>query len=154
MQADPKTVLNGVLENVLEQFAFMFCEPREPGQLPEPDGALLYAAIEFHGTSSGRVDAAVPQAMAIELAANALGIDEEEESAAGAADALRELLNIICGQALTALLGDEPVFNLSIPSVTSCDHETWQALASDARTIHVMVEDYPFLLRVEAPEQQ
>jgi len=152
MQADLKATLSGVLENVLEQFAFMFCEPVEFDQVPVPDEPLLQASMTYSGPSTGSLAIAVPQALAAEVAANALGIDDEEESGAASHDALRELLNVICGQMLTAIAGEEPVFDLSIPEVTPCDGEAWQAMAADDKTAHFSVEDYPFLLRVEAPE--
>lgn len=149
MQADLKSVLGGVLENVLEQYAFMFCEPSEPEHMPEPDGSLLQVTMTFSGASRGALCVAVPQALAAELATNALGIDEEEQPEGAADDALRELLNIICGQTLTAVAGEEPVFDLSIPAVAPCDHETWKALATGEKTIPFVIEGYPFLLRAE-----
>ena len=152
MKIDLQQKLGEVLENVLEQFAFMFCEPTTPDEMPEPSGDLLHASMQFNGPSTGKLDMMTPRSLAIELAANAMGIDEDDEAAAGASDALRELLNIICGQMLTALAGDEPVFDITIPDVTVCDHVAWKELVSDERTGFFMVEDYPFLLRVEAPE--
>jgi CheY-specific phosphatase CheX len=152
MKIDLQQKLSEVLENVLEQFAFMFCDSTTPDEIPEPSGVLLHTSMQFNGPSSGSLDMMTPQALAIEIAANAMGIEQEEEAAAGASDALRELLNIICGQMLTAFAGDEPVFDITIPNVTACDHEAWKELVSDERTGVFMVEDYPFLLRVDAPE--
>ncbi len=152
MQTELQEKLTEVLTDVLEQFAFMFCEPTAPNPVPAPSGAMLRASMQFTGHSTGRLDVAAPQALAAEVAANALGIDEEEESAAAADDALRELLNIICGQILTAWAGEQPVFTLSIPHIAPCDDEAWQVMADDDRTVHFKVEDYPFLLRIEMPD--
>ncbi len=58
MQVDLQVKLSEVLENVLEQFAFMFCEPVEADQVAPPAGELLHASMTFSGPSTGRLDMA------------------------------------------------------------------------------------------------
>ena len=50
------------------------------------------------------------------LAANLLGVDSNDEDAgAQGEDAVREFMNIVCGQLVTAVYGADEVFNLTIP---------------------------------------
>lgn len=52
------------------------------------------------------------------LAANLLGIDPQDEDAeAKAKDAVKEFMNIICGQLVTAIHGSNEVFDLTIPQI-------------------------------------
>ena len=64
MDAERQEKLNAVLENVLEQFAFMFCDPVTPDELPEPDGELMRASMAFTGPTSGRLTIAAPRELA------------------------------------------------------------------------------------------
>ena len=73
-----------------------------------------------------------PESLCRSLAANALGIDDEDDIPDDAkVDSLKELLNITCGNVLTRTFGTSPVFNLSIPEVTEAEPETWRLLMGD-----------------------
>ena len=53
-----------------------------------------------------------------ELAANMLGIDEDEEiEETQKHDALKEALNVICGNVLPAIAGRQAVFNIGAPEM-------------------------------------
>jgi chemotaxis protein CheY-P-specific phosphatase CheC len=153
METDRQEKLNVVLEGVLEQFAFMFCEPTTSDDLGDPGEQLLHASMAFTGHGKGIVDIAAPVGFAKELAANALGIDEDEEAEDAAQDALKELLNIICGQTLTTLLGETPVFDLTVPEVTPYTADDWEELLNDEKVAHYMVDGYPLLLHVDLKEE-
>jgi CheY-specific phosphatase CheX len=59
---------------------------------------------------------AVPEALARTIAANFLGMDEDDPIVEEhGSDSLGEILNVICGHLLTALYGRDGVFDLSIP---------------------------------------
>ena len=83
-----------------------------------------------------------------EIALNFLGLDDdaniEDESAH---DAFKEILNIMCGQMLTAIAGDEPIFQLGMPELSRVDAEQWKALCGDEQTVAFMVEDHSALAR-------
>jgi hypothetical protein len=56
--------------------------------------------------------------VAPELAVNMLGLDDDVQvSPADQKDALREMLNIICGNLLPALAGDQAVFDIEAPEI-------------------------------------
>jgi hypothetical protein len=58
-------------------------------------------------------------------------------------------MNVTCGHVLTALAGDRPVFNLSIPEVRPMDGKAWDALASDKDTVRFSVDGRPVHIRLQ-----
>jgi CheY-specific phosphatase CheX len=105
--------------------------------------------MSFSGDSEGSLALAVPTKLCSEIAANVLGVDAETDLPDGqASDALRELLNVVCGHVLTALAGGKAVFDLSVPTVRDLDFAGWQSLRDEANTIAFIVDDSPALLRI------
>ncbi|MCW8130061.1 MAG: chemotaxis protein CheX [Planctomycetota bacterium] len=129
MSAEACKTLETVFPDILQQAAFAFGEPSAPGDLPFPEDGLL-GGIRFSGSSAGSVQIAAPTALAGELAANALGLEPGDELVPGhAEDALRELLNIVCGNLLTAWAGEKAVFDLTPPEVAPLTEAAWKDLA-------------------------
>ncbi len=116
MQQQKSATLTAIFSDVLANLAFMFTD--EDDAPPEADGGWSEASIEYHGCVGGALRLVYPKPFAIELAANLLGTDPADVDAESqAADAVKELMNIICGQLVTAMHGTGAVFNLSIPQV-------------------------------------
>lgn len=131
MNTDVQTV-SDVFCEVLEAFAFMFADPL-PADAAEVGGdEALRVTMTFAGPSGGTMTLVAPEPLCRSLAANALGIDDEDAIPDEAkADSLKELLNITCGNVLTKTFGTSPVFNLSIPEVAEADPEVWRRLMGD-----------------------
>ena len=104
--------------------------------------------MTFAGEMSGTIALALPQGMCDEIAANVMGLDPDEVGDEHRADAVKEVLNVTCGNVLTALAGEKPVFDLSIPQVEPIDADGWAKLAADDDVAGVQVDDYPVLLRL------
>lgn len=102
---------------VLETAAFMTVWPwsEQDGDMPAPDVA---ANMIFSGPCSGRLTIRVAPQITTTLAMNMLGEcdtcspDDEQPR-----DALKEVLNMICGNVLTLWFGDDPIFELSPPQL-------------------------------------
>lgn len=108
--------LASVVLEVLGDLAFMITDD-EPVQTPA-EADWLQGEIAYHGAATGTVRCWCTRGLAIQLAANLLGIETEEDRAQlSAEDALREFLNVLCGQLVTAWYGRTAIFNLSIPVV-------------------------------------
>ncbi len=149
MNPEHNEMLIRVFTEVLEQLAFMFVEPPDSDETPAPSDPV-YTTMSFRGPCSGTVTLAVPREMAPVLAANVLGLNPEDElGALAASDALKELLNVTCGNVLTAIAGDEPVFDLTVPEVEDCTAEAWAELAARPGTVHCLADDFPVLLNLE-----
>jgi CheY-specific phosphatase CheX len=147
MNSETETILRDSLSTVLQDFAFMFAEPPEDDAPPmEP---CIAVNMQFHGPISGAALLAVPVSLASELAANVLGVDPDEgESPEVALDAVKELLNVTTGNLVTALAGEDPIFDLSIPERVPFDHATWAAQCAQPGTFVLLVEDRPLLFSV------
>ena len=126
-----------VLSSVLEKMAFIFTEELSTEELLADPGECLGVEIRFQGPHKGQVNLVAQFPLGKELAANMLGTDEEEITEEMVCDALKEVLNMACGQFLTARYGSEPVFNLSVPEVNRVEAGTWVDISSrpDSRVL-------------------
>lgn len=148
MQTKHKEVLEEVFNDVAEKLAFMFSEPVEKTEMPTPETECVLAKMSFRGPLTGRVALASSVELCPLIAANVLGMEPDDEGVeARGADALQELLNVICGNALTAVGGEQAVFDLTVPEMTSLTPEAWNELADDSDTLAFIMEDYPVLLQ-------
>ncbi len=149
MEANHREMLTEVFCEVIENLAFMFGEAAEEGELEDSAGGYVLAAMSFSGPMSGRIELAVPREMRAEIAANVLGIDLDDELATSSADdALKELLNVTCGQVLTHLAGEEPVFDLGVPEVSDLAEDGWKAMSKAPGAAAVQLDEGPTLLRL------
>lgn len=153
MTQDTTIELAEAVENVLDVQAFMFAENADLDELDPPEESCLHSSISFEGETCGRIDLIFPQELCVELAANVLGIEAEEvDDDEDAEDALKELLNVICGQFLTRHFGSEPVFHLTIPQVESLELETWEEWKGRAGTTGFEVDFSPVLVHLMLEE--
>ncbi len=143
-----------VLAEVLERQAFMFADPPAEGAPPpRPKGVCLKASMSFHGPKSGSVTLCAPVSVCESLAVNMLGVDAGyfEQGSEGSPhrlseashDALKELLNVVCGNILTEVAGEKPVFNLSIPVASDIHEDEWEDLPRQSGAVALVVEGSP-----------
>lgn len=101
---------------VFETAAFLNLYPTDSEEeIPAPDCA---ASMTFHGAARGRVTLRVNHEILESVVENLLGEACEGPDADGRkGDALKELLNMLCGNILTEYYGTEPIFDLSPPEL-------------------------------------
>ena len=75
------------------------------------------ASVSFHGPFNGKLVAIASGELLPAIAANMLG-DDQPPTERQQLDALGEIANVICGNVLPAIAGENPVFVLSPPEVT------------------------------------
>jgi hypothetical protein len=125
------TDLKTVVTDVLGDLAFMVTDDEAPDL--RAGAVWMQARITYFGPASGTLSCWCTRDLATQLAANLLGIEPEEGQALTAADdALREFMNVLCGQLVTSWHGTEAVFNLSIPDVSECDETPQMDPAAEA----------------------
>jgi len=147
MKSDQKELLSNVFCDALEKLAFMFGEPAERDDLSPTGNKYLTAGMTFTGDMSGEISITVVEEMCFEIAANILGINSDDEQALNLAiDSLKEVLNVTCGQVLTAIAGEKALINLSIPQVSELDASGWTETLNKTETIGFLLDDYPVLL--------
>ena len=110
-----KEIITRESVQTLEKLAFIFAMPEEEDTEPEGEEAFA-VAVDFTGPFSGSMLIRYPVEDLDELAVNMLGIDDEEEITGDQKiDALKETVNIICGNVLPAIGGKTAVFDISAP---------------------------------------
>jgi hypothetical protein len=111
-------LLAEIAAQTLEQLAFIFSFPDDT----DPDAIWQEAAtgchVEFSGPSQGELLLIISNAAMPELTSNMLGMEEDEVPPEDQqCDALREALNVICGNLLPRIGGTEAVYDIRPPEI-------------------------------------
>ncbi len=123
MRAKLEEILSQVTIETLEKLAFMFAFSDE-GEESHPTDFMATASVSFTGPFSGTLVMMMSIEVLQELAANMLGLDDGEEITEDQRfDALKETMNVICGNLLPAIAGDKVVFDIDVPEVLPKDQE-------------------------------
>lgn len=147
MRADRKELVGEVFCDVFEKVAFMFGEEAGREELSEAATEFIQAAMSFKGPFEGNLAIVVPDEMCPEIAANVLGMDLDDEIVKDqATDALKEVLNVICGNLLTEIAGEEPIFDLSVPLISKIDEAGWAAILDRPDAVGFLVDETPVVL--------
>jgi len=110
-------MLSQVAADVFEELAFMLSMSEEEGE--DTHAPLSVAAgISFEGPFPGVLIASVSESILPALASNMLGLDDEAEPQPDQQqDALKELVNVVCGNLLPAIAGPKVVFKVHAPEI-------------------------------------
>ena len=123
MSAELEEKMSQVAIDTLEKLAFMFAFSHEGGA-DLPRDSTVSGSVSFTGPFSGTLAMAVSNVVLQELAANMLGLDDGDETTEDhRSDALQETMNVICGNLLPVIAGDEVVFDIGAPKVIPADQE-------------------------------
>ncbi len=140
-----KPDLGNIVLDVLGDLAFMVTDDAQPELAV---GTVWMAAeVTYFGETSGTLRCWCTRDFAARLAANLLGIEADEgEAQIGAEDAVREFMNVLCGQLVTTWHGTAGVFNLSIPTVHECIEAPTVEAGSADQSCQVSIEGEPLLI--------
>lgn len=145
-----KTSLSEVFRDVLMRYAFMFGEECEKEIIMPDNLDYLHVHVAFNGYCEGRLGIIAPAQLCIEMAANVIGTDVEDENCTDdAKDTFEELANVICGQFLTGTYGDKPIFNLSPPSISEAGELNWIEISENDDSLAFVIEDTPALIYLD-----
>ncbi len=148
-----KDILTQTVGRILGEAAFIFTDSLDQKARPaavtwDADGV----ALEFTGKPSGRIRMWVSNGFACYAAANMLGTDPaSEEARAKGIDALKELLNMIVGNFITAAYGDTPVFDVGLPATLSRELMAADICNADAVWLEAEGNAVLFVIDVDAP---
>lgn len=114
METNLKKVMHQSAARIFEEICFMFEAPELEEEQTE---AKVEAAVsvDFHGPVEGSIIIKVYEGMLSAIAANMLG--EEDTSKQQQLDALGEIANVICGNALPLIAGSKEVFHVDAPQI-------------------------------------
>lgn len=140
--------ISRVLSEVLGDLAFMVAENDDVELMPGT--VWLEGEITYEGPARGTLRMWCTRDFATRLAANLLGMEPDDGSAQiGGEDAVREFMNVLCGQVITAWYGHEAVFDLSIPTVSECVQIPESATGDGCQHCEVSIEGEPLLCAVQ-----
>lgn len=142
MNEDEKILFNSVMD-VLARFAMLFADGEIASDEEEDKEAGYKVSIGFSGVGAGRIDILISRALAVELAANVLGVDVEEVDEDTVQDAVKEFANILVGEFAAERYGEDQMVNLGIPSIEPAS-VTNQPVHSDevSQKIGLCVDDH------------
>lgn len=110
-------ILTSVATETLEQLAFLFSFP-DDGQSEKDFDSSVAARVLFTGPFSGALVMTISVQVLSELTSNMLGVESEQETTSEQNnDALKEAINVICGNLLPAIAGKKAVFDINEPRV-------------------------------------
>lgn len=145
MQEQKTPTLATIFSEVLASLAFMFTE-EDHVDLTE-DESWLEITIGYDGPESGTLCLQCTRNFTILLASNLLGTNPDEiEAESAAEDAVKEFMNIVCGQFITAEFGTECVFSLTIPQIIELPQAPDLALNDGGNSSIMSVEGQPVQL--------
>ena len=122
MRAKLEEIMYEVAIDTLEKLAFLFAFPGD--ERGGPDDSMVAGKISFTGPFSGTMIMTISIEVLQELTANMLGLDDGEETTEKhRSDALKETMNVICGNFLPAVAGNDLIFDIGVPEVLSSDQE-------------------------------
>jgi chemotaxis protein CheY-P-specific phosphatase CheC len=119
MEQKIKSILTRVTSETLEKLAFLFtfADDERDNDGPEP---AVAGRVDFSGFIAGSLLMRISCSASQELAINMLGLDDDDEiSREDKQDAFKEMLNVICGNALPAIAGNQVEFNIGPPEILS-----------------------------------
>jgi chemotaxis protein CheX len=113
MNTNLTDTLSRVAEEVFESLAFVLPAFEEDESGPPTGTPKTAGSITFTGPFEGTLSVSVSNELLSAVAANMLGFDfGEVPSEDTQRDAFKELLNVICGNLLPALAGEDAVFDV------------------------------------------
>lgn len=144
-------ILTTIFSEVLADLAFMFTD-EEPGDMT-PGDRWLETTMGYRGRHTGVLRLRCTREFSMKLAANLLGLDTDDaDTEHSAHDAVKELMNIVCGQFITAAFGTQELFNLTIPQVVELP-EAPDLSAGDGTEESVLSANGQFVQLTHLPDQ-
>lgn len=117
MEHKIKSILARVTSETLEKLAFLFTFADDERDTDGPEPAVA-GRVDFSGYFSGSLVMRVSASDLQELAENMLGLDDDAEiTLEEQRDAFKEMLNVICGNALPAIAGNQVEFKIGPPAI-------------------------------------
>ena len=107
MSNDLKEMIGSIFLETVETLTFMFGDPVDKNEIPHLNVEWLRTEINFTGVRNGNLSLTVPKDVCGEIAANIMGMDEDEITESVGRDALKELLNVVSGHIVPSIQGED-----------------------------------------------
>jgi hypothetical protein len=119
MKCNLEEILTQVVSETFESMVYMRALDTDACE-EDTEASRTCASITFSGSSSGSLLFSVPRSILHVIACNILGQDANDPiSMEDQQDALKEVLNVICGNLLPRLFNPHEVFDVHQPRIVS-----------------------------------
>jgi chemotaxis protein CheY-P-specific phosphatase CheC len=134
------------LSHVLVSMVSMSPRITEAKDMPEMKGDALNIRIEYSGKHAGELGLIMERPLASQIAARILGLGSTDDVYDDMIeDAVRELINVVCGHFVTLMYGYTPVLKVSMPKVFILGSPACNVLLATPNVCTIMVDDFPLL---------
>ena len=125
-----KEIVESTIIKILEESAYMLSDSID--EFPILGDNFMSAEINFSNDKVGIIQLSAEKGLFVKMASNMLGCEETDDKAFDMKDdSLCEFLNILAGNIITELFGDDVVIDLSLPnfinseSINIDDYSVW-----------------------------
>ncbi|MBN2297775.1 MAG: response regulator [Deltaproteobacteria bacterium] len=154
MKKSPFEFLIQAMRQVMPSMASMSPYFPESGDVPGMQGDALNVNIAYSGWHKGELGLILEHRLVSRIAARIMGLDDAEDiSDDMVEDALRELMNVICGHFITLMYGEKALLDVSTPQVFPVKNALCNMLSSSPDIHAFMIDDSPALGRIRIKEQ-
>lgn len=140
-------IISETVSSVLEKTAYMFPESVDiTSELTFDEFEYVLVSLNFTGHKSGEIKMVFPVEFCAELSANLLGEDiENVDPGENDFDSAKELLNIVSGQLLVNLFGDQSIFSLINLEVRKIEREAFYNVIAGCEFFCCMIDRFPVI---------
>jgi hypothetical protein len=136
--------------DVVEKLTFMFGEHVSMDDVAPGHEPWTEARMAFTGDVTGSIAVIVPRSLQPDIAANILGLDHDAlQQQAVLDDALREMLNVLCGHIIRAIAGPSSQFDLVTPQNIELAPDELRELMDDPDSTAYLLDDEPVLMNLK-----
>ncbi|HHO75668.1 MAG TPA: response regulator [Deltaproteobacteria bacterium] len=152
-EKSPFEFLLQAMQHVVPLMASMSPRFSESGDVPGMQGDAINVRIEYMGWHTGELGLILERTLVSRIAARIMGLDDTEDiSDDMIEDALRELMNVVCGHFITLMYGEKSLIDVSTPQVYPVKNALCNVLRSSPDIHAFMIDDSPALGRVRIKE--
>jgi len=142
-----KDLLREITVSVLQSAAFLLVDEEIMDISGIIETNFRGACIQFSGFQNGRVFLLMTEDTTDAAARNMLGLDEDHQiNEKQRDDVLMEILNMITGNLLTTMFGENVIFKLSIPEIIN-NEDIPEPLPET--TVFLSIDEAPLLVSIE-----
>lgn len=151
----PREAMQRAVKSVFQNMTGSAADMADPDAVPPFEKELIHARITYEGDYSGDLGLLIDPSLASMLSARILGLGTDADLSRDIVeDAMKELLNVICGQFLTIMFGEKLLFSLSVPHVFPLSVQACNMLRTSSPSVVFNVEGQTVLGHVRVKDLQ
>jgi|GEM_PF-3327521 len=141
----PVPELTEMAFDMFERMGFLLGESADKADFrPDETAGSVRGEIRFAGDLHGSLNIVTTEKLGRLLASNFLGLDEAQQAKdSEMADAIKEFLNVYCGNILAEITEKGENVDLLVPETTLCSVEYMKGVVHNPESVFVLIEGEP-----------